>query len=798
MKIKFSFLIGLSILINSCDKLGLVEVEKITLPELTTSNISKITDSSATMGGEITNDGGGKITQRGVCYSTTVNPTTENNVKNSGTETGTFEINIKGLSAHTTYYVRAFAINPIGTSYGNQISFTTLALATLTTNAVTSITSTTAVTGGNISSDGGASVTERGVCYSTSPNPTTTNNLVSSGSDTGSFTSNITGLLIGTTYYVRAYATNSIGTSYGNQVLFSTLGLATLTTNTVSSITGTTAVTGGNITNDGGASVTERGVCYSTSPNPTTTNNLVTSGSGTGTFTANLSNLTLLTTYYVRAYAKNSIGTSYGNQISFTTLALATLTTNAVTSITSTTAVTGGNITNDGGASVTERGVCYSTSQNPTIANIVETSGSGTGTFTANLSNLTLLTTYYVRAYAKTSIGTSYGNQISFTTLAILATLTTNAVTSITGTTAVTGGNITSDGGASVTERGVCYSTSQNPTIASSVVSSGSSTGTFTANLSGLSSATTYYVRAYAKNSIGTSYGNQISFTTLQMSWSKSNIGSSYKLNSVFFSDSVTGYTISEEFRQVFKTTDGGTNWFYQTSLNDQLYSIYFTSTNTGYLIGSSGGYKTNNGGTNWNYFGVSSGPFYSIYFANTDIGYSAGWGGIIIKTVDRSNNWTQQTSGTTRKLNSIYFTSTNNGFVVGDYGEILNTTNGGSSWTKQTSGTTYFLNSVYFTDSNNGYAVGEEGTILKTTNGGSSWTKQTSGTSNWLTSVYFCDANIGYVVGYNGTILNTTNGGTSWTVQTSGTVNDLHSVFFTSYKFGCAVGRSGTILIYK
>jgi hypothetical protein len=93
--------------------------------------------------------------------------------------------------------------------------------------------------------------------------------------------------------------------------------LATITTTAVSNITGTTAVSGGNITNNGGSLVTQRGVCYSTSANPTTANSTIISGSGTGSFTSNLTGLTASTTYYVRAYATNEIGTGYGYEVSF-------------------------------------------------------------------------------------------------------------------------------------------------------------------------------------------------------------------------------------------------------------------------------------------------------------------------------------------------------------------------------------------------------------------------------------------------------------------------------------------------
>jgi len=180
-------------------------------------------------------------------------------------------------------------------------------LPTLTTEAVSDITETTATSGGNITDDGGSDITARGVCYSTSPNPTIDDNTTNDGTGTGTFTSNLTG---NTTYYVRAYATNSEGTAYGDEVQFTTLAVTTtvptLTTEAVSDITETTATTGGNITDDGGSDITARGVCYSTSPNPTIDDNTTNDGTGTGTFTSNLTGLTPNTTYYVRAYATNS------------------------------------------------------------------------------------------------------------------------------------------------------------------------------------------------------------------------------------------------------------------------------------------------------------------------------------------------------------------------------------------------------------------------------------------------------------------------------------------------------------
>ncbi|MCX6306700.1 MAG: hypothetical protein NT040_17170 [Bacteroidetes bacterium] len=391
-------------------------------------------------------------------------------------------------------------------------------IPSVTTSPATNITLTSATSGGNVTSDGGATVTARGVCWSTSSNPTTANSHTTDGSGTGTFTSSLTGLTAYTLYHARAYAVNSIGTAYGSEITFATNVIPTVTTAAVTGITQTTAVSGGNVTSDGGAAVTARGVCWSTSSNPTTANSKTTDGSGTGTFTSTLTGLTFNTFYHVRAYAVNSVGTAYGTEVTFTTLpGNPAVTTLAVSGITQTTAVCEGNVSSDNGATVTTRGVCWSTSANPTTANSHTTDGSGTGSFTSNLTGLTANTLYHVRAYATNSAGTGYGSDMTFTTLPlpVLPTVTTAPVTNIMQTSALSGGNVTSDGWATVTARGVCWSTSPGPTTSNSHTTNGGGTGTFTSSLSGLTRGTLYYIRAYATNSIGTAYGAELNFTTL-------------------------------------------------------------------------------------------------------------------------------------------------------------------------------------------------------------------------------------------------------------------------------------------
>ncbi|MDX9729856.1 MAG: hypothetical protein RBT50_11385, partial [Bacteroidales bacterium] len=204
----------------------------------------------------------------------------------------------------------------------------------------------------------------------------------------------------------------------------------TLSTVPATEITYSTVVTGGNIADDGGAEVTARGVCWGTSLNPDITGSHTVDGEGTGPFTSTLDGLTPGMEYHLRAYATNSAGTSYGSDITFTTVAAtsATLTTKAVTTPTHNAATGGGEITDDGGDPVIARGVCWSATTGPSVTGQHTADGAGKGSFDSNISGLLPATTYYVRAYATNSKGTAYGNEVSFTTAATTATVTTKAV----------------------------------------------------------------------------------------------------------------------------------------------------------------------------------------------------------------------------------------------------------------------------------------------------------------------------------------------------------------------------------
>jgi len=294
------------------------------LPTISTVAPANITSGSATAGGNIMSDGRASITDRGICWALTANPTFDNNKIASGTGDGVFSADITGLQLATIYHVRAYATNSVGTSYGEDFEFTTLAVTpAIATREIGEVSWTTATSGGINISDGGSAITARGVCWSASSGPVVGGSHTEDGSGTSSFVSNLTGLTSNTVYYVRAYATNSMGTTYGNELSFrtSSVTVPSLTTDAVTEVTIDAAVSGGRSIIANGGEITEKGICWDTSPNPNTSDFSSSAGSGTGNFSADLEGLNHSTIYYVRAYARNSAGIGYGPQMVFSTSA---------------------------------------------------------------------------------------------------------------------------------------------------------------------------------------------------------------------------------------------------------------------------------------------------------------------------------------------------------------------------------------------------------------------------------------------------------------------------------------------
>ena len=705
------------------------------LPAVTTSAVGNVTETAATCGGNVTAAGYSGVTGRGVCWGTEPNPTVEGSHISSGSGTGAFTCQLTSLAPSTTYYVRAYATNSIGTAYGAQVAFTTSAeepqdiCGTITLpyseNFENYTTSTTAATGiepdcwslvhpdvtltdanrpqlyykSSFAHSGNYSLKMYYRCVYAMPalsqdipvnqvkltmylrqanasyrlevgvwddatgtfepvqridNSTTNVEYVTCDFSTYTGSGNRIAFrnVLGSGNY--AYSTNylddiTLDTVFNGSV---PVTLPTVTTSAVNDITENAATCGGTVTADGGAAVTVRGVCWATQPNPTVNGSHTSNGSGTGAFTSSITGLEQGTTYYVRAYATNSAGTAYGGEMTFTTQA-STPAVNGqpcpgaetVTDIDgnvyntvqigeqcwmrenlrTTQYADGMPIRNDGetvsatepyyydntssSINLNKRGYLYnwpalmhgtsSSSANPSnvqgvcptgwhvpsnvewvqltdyvgsvsdyvcggnSGNIAKALASISGWNTSavacavgndsmanNASGFSAVPAGYCNGASFYAVGdncqfwssTEYGgsnvryfnlnsdganasrnlgSKISGCSVRCLRgaglnapAVTTGEVSEVTPTTAVCGGAVTADGGVEVTERGVCWGTEPDPTVSGSHTGGGAGTGAFTCSIAGLSPFTTYYVRAYATNSLGTNYGETVMFLT--------------------------------------------------------------------------------------------------------------------------------------------------------------------------------------------------------------------------------------------------------------------------------------------
>ncbi len=205
-----------TLLMSSC-------VKDPTLPVLTTNEVIEITTNSATISGNVAEDGGAEITARGICWGTVTMPTLSDNFKPSGTGPGKFSCVLSELEPNTTYYVRAFAENRVGIAYGNEVTFKTgIAAPSVTTGQVTGVTNNSAICAGTVTYSGGAPVLEKGICWSQTPDPDLDDSHASVSAGTDTYTCTLTGLSSGSRYYARAYVKNEVGTGYGEQVVFNT------------------------------------------------------------------------------------------------------------------------------------------------------------------------------------------------------------------------------------------------------------------------------------------------------------------------------------------------------------------------------------------------------------------------------------------------------------------------------------------------------------------------------------------------------------------------------------------------
>ena len=307
---------------------------------------------------------------------------------------------------------------------------------TVTTGAASAITQTSATAAGSIPDIGCSAITAYGIEYSTTngfPNGTGTQ-VAASNLSSGNFSSNLTGLTAGTTYYYKAYATNGGGTGYGTQQQFTTQSLSPALSATTLSGFGNVCintVAGPNSFTINGTNLTTAnvtvgplsGFTFSTTSGGTYTASLNLTQAG-GTFTQQV--FVRFNPIAVQSYS-GDIPVSGGGATSINVAATGAgvnstpaVVTGAASSITQTTATAAGTISGTGCTVVTAYGIEYSTTNNftPGTGTQVASGNLSAGNFSSNLTGLTPSTTYYYRAYATNGGGTGYGSQLSFTTAA--------------------------------------------------------------------------------------------------------------------------------------------------------------------------------------------------------------------------------------------------------------------------------------------------------------------------------------------------------------------------------------------
>lgn len=504
-----------------------ITTTSVTLPEVSITSPT-FTTKTANLSAAVSSNGGGTITEQGFCWSASVHtPQIETEgCEHKAIEGDDFKQTLEELIPGTTYYVTAYAINEKGTGYSNVTEFKTMELTAPRLDAL--IISTPKTDGATVSctllSDGNGTVTERGFCWSTSvQNPQLDADGCESVQMTGTeFLHEFTGLKPGTPYYVTAYAKNEAGTGYSEAGNFTTVTISepTVDATYVSAINTTSAYLRSSIINDNNSQVQTKGFCYSTiNPNPTIDDETI-PVEGTD-FTTQLTELTQGTLYYVRAYATNGVGTGYGKVENFTTTKITAPDLDALIISTPKTdgAIINCAVLNSGNGNITEQGFCWSTSvHNPRLGaqgcESVQITGSK---FQYEFTGLQPGTPYYVTAYAKNEVETGYSEASSFTTVSIAEpTLDAPYVSAINITSAYVRSSIINDNNSPVTSKGFCYSiTNPNPTTDDEVIKVEGSD--FTAQLTGLTHGTLYYVRAFATNNVGTGYSSRESFSTTQI-----------------------------------------------------------------------------------------------------------------------------------------------------------------------------------------------------------------------------------------------------------------------------------------
>lgn len=512
-----------------------------TLPVVLTIDPSAKNASTIRVGGNITNSGGSSIIYRGICCSTSQNPTILDISINNGYNTGSWTSELGSLTPDTSYYVKAWGINHTGIAYGSEKIIKTLpasGVLTILTTGATNVRYVNMTFTGNVTSDGGALVFARGILVSTDPNPTELNSTnLTAGTGGGQFTVSFNTYDSSTLYYYKAYAENYIGRQYGGTFSITSplKTFASVSTLLPTNITTNSLRLNGYMNDIGSNSVSSYGYLFGNHSGLDTINDIYGNlgpwnfnyQGSTGSFpNFQVSGLNDGSTYYYNTFTINEFGTSLGVEASIATLAITVpvLSTNNTTNITYKEFTSGFTIINDGGKSIISRGIIYSKTNNPPLINLDSSINEPLNYSSKSqiVSDISMNNIYHVRSYAVNELGIGYGQVVDVSVLNYIpAVIHSTSVSSITHNSATL--NSTTDsignGYGYAYRKGFAYSTSNsNPHMFVDTWYFEHDTtplGTTATTITGLTPSTSYYIRAAVSNDYWAEAAEVLSFSTL-------------------------------------------------------------------------------------------------------------------------------------------------------------------------------------------------------------------------------------------------------------------------------------------
>ena len=389
-------------------------------------SLSVLDTASVTVTSEIENVGYPEISRHGFAWKA-LSDSDDFHVINLGNtgSIGEFSSGINGLAPNTEYAIYAFAENYCAIVYTDTITFTTLGLPVVTTLSIMEINTAEVTIEAYINDTGNPFASQHGFCWSTDIDPSIEDMKIELGAidSTGNFLTTIDSLLQNTTYYVCAFATNDLGTVYGDTISFRTLGFATICGMSVSNIDTTSATLSAEILSLGNPRVNEHGFIWKNVNDPDSLFKYVLLGAvdSIGTFDSDISGLFPNTDYAIAAFAINANDTAHTDTSYFKTLGLPAIEILSVTEIDTGSASVSARFSSLGNPHPSQYGVCWSTGTDPTIEdNKLELGARDSlGDFSAMLNDLDMNTHYYVRAYAVNDAGMVYSDTLSFVTLEV-------------------------------------------------------------------------------------------------------------------------------------------------------------------------------------------------------------------------------------------------------------------------------------------------------------------------------------------------------------------------------------------